>query len=49
MSALAFLSTKSWNPRNVSNQKELYNAEERDKARIASELKKALEIKKKEN
>ena len=44
--ALAFLATKSWNPTNTNNQKALFLAQEKEKAREQSELEKALEIKK---
>ena len=44
--ALSFLATKSWNPTNTRNQKELYIAQQKEEARLNSELEKALEIKK---
>ena len=44
--ALAFLATKSWNPQNTKNQKAVYDARQKEKHRIQSELEKALEVKK---
>ena len=44
--ALAFLATKSWNPMNQTNQRALYDAEKKEKAKLKSELDKALVVKK---